>query len=327
MSQQTGLVIGKFNPPHLGHLNLINVGASKVDHLDVVLCGREDQTIPLEKRHSWLKQVVPANVKIILTKDDLPAENEPWAERCLEILPRSPDLVFSSEDYGEPWAQLMRAKHFLVDRDRTEFPISGSEIRKDLGEHFHWLVPSAKEDLCRKFVMVGAESTGKTTMAEALAKKLNTVWVPEHGRWYWEGRRYLKDQSWSTDEFFRIAKAQINLQKDLARLVSKGILICDTDALVTAVWHQRYLSKFDKLENFMSFNDLPDLYLICCPDFDWIQDGTRESKDYRLTMHETIIRYVKQTGIEYLLLEGAHEKRFEDAINAIKKHTVFPVLK
>ena len=114
------------------------------------------------------------------------------------------------------------SKTLFVDRDRTEFPISGSEIRKDLGEHFHWLVPSAKEDLCRKFVMVGAESTGKTTMAEALAKKLNTVWVPEHGRWYWEGRRYLKDQSWSTDEFFRIAKAQINLQKTWLVLSAKA---------------------------------------------------------------------------------------------------------
>ena len=253
MSQQTGLVIGKFNPPHLGHLHLINVGASKVDHLDVVLCGREDQTIPLEKRHSWLKQVVPANVKIILTKDDLPAENEPWAERCLEILPRSPDLVFSSEDYGEPWAQLMRAKHFWLIEIELNFQYPVQKSGKTWGNIFTGLYHRQKRTYAEKFVMVGAESTGKTTMAEALAKKLNTVWVPEHGRWYWEGRRYLKDQSWSTDEFFRIAKAQINLQKDLARLVSKGILICDTDALVTAVWHQRYLSKFDKLENFMSF--------------------------------------------------------------------------
>ena len=46
MSQKTRLVIGKFNPPHLSYLHLINVGASKLDHLDVVLYGREDQTTP-----------------------------------------------------------------------------------------------------------------------------------------------------------------------------------------------------------------------------------------------------------------------------------------
>jgi nicotinamide riboside kinase len=55
--------------------------------------------------------------------------------------------------------------------------------------------------LARRVVVIGAESTGKTTLAQALAENLGTVWVPEYGRWYWEGRRCLADQEWDTGEF------------------------------------------------------------------------------------------------------------------------------
>jgi nicotinamide riboside kinase len=75
----------------------------------------------------------------------------------------------------------------------------------DHGASFHWLVPAARAELARRVVLVGAESTGKSTLARALAEAFETVRVPEHGRWYWEGRRYLEDQTWTNEEFRRIA--------------------------------------------------------------------------------------------------------------------------
>ena len=87
----------------------------------------------------------------------------------------------------------MGARHHSVDARRTTFPISGTALRAELGAHFAWLVPAARAELARRIVLVGAESTGKTTMAEELAAELGSVWVPEHGRWYWEGRRYRAD--------------------------------------------------------------------------------------------------------------------------------------
>ena len=327
MHDKTGLALGKFNPPLLGHLHLINTGATHVNHLYVLLCDRSDQTLSIEKRLTWLKEVVPKNVSIIVTKDDIPTENQPWAERALEILPESPDVVFTSEEYGESWAKLMGAKHFLVDMERTNFPISGTDIRKNLKKNFHWLVPSARADLAKRVVLVGAESTGKSTMAEALAKKLSTVWVPEHGRWYWEGRRYLQDQSWSSEEFHRLAESQKNLEKDLARLAHRGLIICDTDALVTAAWQERYLGAEFKNPNFLSDYARPALYLICCPDFNWVQDGSRESKNHRISLHESIKEYVESTGAEYVFLNGPHHNRLINALDAIKKNIVFQKMK
>ena len=279
-----GVAVGKFNPPHLGHLHLVRTGAAVVDRLYILLCDRPDQTISIGRRLDWLIDAVPDNVTIIVTPDDLPAENEPWAERALSVLPERPDVAFTSESWGDEWAQLMGARHHLVDLDRTTFPVSGTELRANLGDNFGMLVPAARAELARRVVVVGAESTGKSTMAEALAEATGSVWAPEHGRWYWEGRRYRPDQSWDSDEFLRIAHAQHRLESDLARQSHNGIVISDTDSLVTAVWHERYLGSPDSKLDEVAASNAPDLYLLCADDFDWVQDGTRESSDQRSAM-------------------------------------------
>ncbi len=268
------MTVGKFNPPHLGHLHLIETGAALVENLYVLLCERSDQTLTGEQRLGWLRDSVPANVTVIVTPDDLPLANEPWAERALAVLPARPDVAFTSEPWGEEWALLMGARHHAVDMGRTTFPISGTALRADLGAHFAWLVPAARAELARRIVLVGAESTGKSTMAETLAAELGSVWVPEHGRWYWEGRRHRADQSWQTDEFRRIASAQHRLEDDLARQSPDGLVIADTDALVTAVWHERYIGAADPWLDALAAGHVPDLYLICGDEFVWVQDGS-----------------------------------------------------
>ncbi len=319
-------MVGKFNPPHLGHLHLIERGASEVQTLFVMLCDRPDQTISVERRRAWLEDVVPQNVVVLTTPDDLPAANEPWAQRALEILPSRPDVAFTSEEWGTGWAALMGARHVMVDQARTSFPVSGTDLRTDLREFFSWLVPAARAELARRVVLVGAESTGKSTLAEALAQELGTVWVPEHGRWYWEGRRHLADQSWTTDEFQRIAAAQGRLEDDLARGARSGVVIADTDALVTAVWHERYLGVAARELDAVAAERTPDLYLVCAPDFDWVQDGTRESKAHRHTMHESVLDRATASGADVVVLSGSHDARLSAALGRIRSLTNFPVL-
>jgi len=322
----TGVVVGKFNPPHLGHVYLIQQASHRVERLYVILCDRQDQTLSAAQRREWLLDATPSNVRVLVTPDDLPPSNEPWARRALEILPEPPDVAFTSEDWGQGWAELMGAEHVLVDRHRNAFPISGTALRSDLGREFAWLVPAARQALARRVVLVGAESTGKTTMAGALAQLLKTVWVPEHGRWYWEGRRHLEDQSWSTDELRRIAVAQVRLEEDLARRATNGIVVADTDALVTAVWHERYLGTQDPVLERMATERPPALYLICSPDFPWIQDGTRESEQHRAKMHESTVARIQALGAKMGLLTGSHEQRLSTAMNHVMPLTQFPLL-
>lgn len=321
-----GVVVGKFNPPHLGHLHLIRTGASMVDRLYVLLCGRPDQTLSIEQRFSWLSDAAPDNVTIIVTPDDLPAENEPWAERALSVLPALPDVAFTSESWGDEWAELIGARHHLVDIDRTAFPVSGTALRADLESNFGWLVPAARAELARHVVVVGAESTGKSTLAEALAKATGSVWVPEHARWYWEGRRHRLDQTWNSDEFLRIAQAQHRLEDDLARLSTNGLVIADTDALVTAVWHERYLGSSDPELDELAAANLPDLYLVCADDFDWVQDGTRESHEHRSAMQRSIEQRTEASGAPVVTLAGSREQRLAVALEALEPFRTLPAL-
>jgi HTH-type transcriptional regulator, transcriptional repressor of NAD biosynthesis genes len=318
-----GVVVGKFNPPHLGHLHLIEQGAARVERLYVLLCDRPDQSIPVALRRQWLEDAVPSNVSVLVTPDDIPTENEPWARRALEVLPEAPDLAFTSEEWGPGWAALMGAEHVMVDLARAAFPVSGSRLRADLRAHFEWLVPSARAGLARRVVLIGAESSGKSTLAEALAAELGTVWVPEQGRTYWEGRRHLVDQPWSTEEFRRIAHAQRRSEDDLARKASKGVVVADTDALVTAVWHERYMGCADPELDAFAAGWVPDLYLVCCPDFGWVQDGTRESEAHREAMHASMERRARRSGARVVTLPGPHELRLRTALAAIEEVATF----
>ncbi len=323
-SGSVGVVVGKFNPPHLGHLHLIEQGAADVGKLYVLLCDRADQSIAVDRRRAWLEDEVPENVRVIVTPDDLPAANEPWAQRALDVLPERPDVAFTSEEWGPGWAELMGARHVMVDEGRESFPISGTELRADLRKHFDWLLPSARADLAKRVVLVGAESTGKSTLAQALAHALGTVWIPEHGRWYWEGRRHLADQSWTSDEFHRIARAQIRLECDLARSASQGVVIADTDALVTAVWHERYLGRSDDELDALAADGWPDLYMVCAPDFEWVQDGTRESQAQRQAMHESVLRRTDASRAQVAVLRGSPDARLAEALSLIEPLTNFP---
>lgn len=322
----TGIAVGKFNPPHLGHLHLIERAAARVDHLFVLLCDHPSHSLSAEQRRSWLVDAAPSNVTVLVTPDDLPLANAPWARRALELLPSAPAVAFTSEAWGPDWAALMGADHVMIDLDRTTVPISATEIRADLGTHFRWLLPAARAALAHRVVVIGAESTGKSTMAEALARELATVWVPEHGRWYWEGRRYLHEQSWTSDELRRIAAAQRRLEQDLARRSSNGVVIVDTDALVTAVWHERYLGVPDPELDKLVTRLVPDLYLVCCPDFDWVQDGTRESKAQRTSMHESVTARAEASGAQVAYLRGSQEARLAAALAFVRPLTRFPEL-
>ena len=88
----------------------------------------------------------------------------------------------------------------------------------------------------KRVVIIGSESNGTTTLARALAAHYRTVWVPEYGRTYSEGRQHVA-QPWRSDEFVHIATEQIRMEDAIARLANK-VLICDTDAFATSIWNR-----------------------------------------------------------------------------------------
>ena len=91
----------------------------------------------------------------------------------------------------------------------------------------------------RRICLLGAESTGKTTLAAALADLYGTLWNPEYGRPYTEVGRD-PEAPWTSDEFTHIARMQCWYEDFLAEFATR-LLFCDTDAYTTAVFHEVYL--------------------------------------------------------------------------------------
>jgi NadR type nicotinamide-nucleotide adenylyltransferase len=162
--------------------------------------------------------------------------------------------------------------------------------------------------------LLGAESTGKTTLAEALAQRYGTLWNPEYGRVYTEAGR-PRGAPWESWEFAHIARVHCWYEDFLATL-ARRVLFCDTDAFTTAVFHAAYLGAPAS-----GFEDLAarryDLYLVCGLDVPFTHDGLREFEQQRHWMHERLLAHARESGSPWLLLEGQPDVRVADACKAV----------
>lgn len=313
----TGVVIGKFYPPHRGHRYLIDTAASRVERLTVIVCARADQGIPGELRAAWLREVHP-DVEVMLIDDTYPEDDSRlWAENTVRWLGYVPDLVFTSEDYGDPYAGYMGSGHVLVDRERKAVPVSGTAIRQEPLAHWEYLDPPVRAYFAKRVCVVGAESSGTTTMAEALASHYNTVWAPEYGREYSVEKLGRPDRdTWCTEEFVHIATEQCRREDRAARLANR-LLVCDTDAFATGIWHRRYMGSRSPQVEAIAAARRYDLYLLTDVDIPFVQDGTRDGEHIRRWMHDLFEAELRTQCRPYLMLSGPHRKRLQTAIQAV----------
>ncbi len=320
-----GIVIGKFYPPHKGHKYLIDRARSECEQLTVIVCWKKSQLISGVERAQWIQQIHP-DVQVKLLDDDRLADDdsEAWAKNTLAVLGFTPDAVFTSESYGDPYASFMGCVHVLVDKDRTYIPISATMVRSNPTKYAQLLEPCVRASFARRVCIVGAESTGTTTLAKDLAKHYKTTWVPEFGRFYSEGKLFGDSNAeWRSDEFVRIANAQCNLEDALAE-ASSGLVICDTDAFATSLWHERYMGKRSIQVEAIAARRKYDLYILTGDEIPFEQDGTRDGEHIRHGMHKKFIERLNEDRKKYIIVSGAPEKRLREAVEAID--TIQPTL-
>jgi HTH-type transcriptional repressor of NAD biosynthesis genes len=313
-----GLAIGKFLPPHLGHKFLIDTATAHSRHTIVIVCAKPSDPIPGELRAAWLQEIHPAaEIRVI---DDRYDENDSqvWAENTIRWLGRAPDAVFTSEDYGHRYAALMGSRHIQVDRPRTKVPISATAIRNDPYSHWNFLEPPVRAWFTRRICVLGAESTGTTTLARDLASALNTNWVEEYGREYSAVKFAQGDLSWRTDEFIQIAREQSSREEVAARS-SNRILICDTNAFATTLWHKRYVGSLNKAVDEIGRASKCDLYLLTGDEIPFVQDGLRDGEHIRHEMHRWFEEALAQQHISWKLLRGSPQQRLAHAVHFINE--------
>ncbi|MFM2374893.1 MAG: hypothetical protein RLZZ234_888 [Candidatus Parcubacteria bacterium] len=317
-----GLVIGKFYPPHRGHKYLIDTARAACEHLTVIICWKPTDTISGFLRASWLQRIHP-DVRVLAVEDTKIADDdsEGWAKFTIELLGEAPDAVFTSEAYGDPYAAFMGTVHVLVDRERTHVPISGTMVRSNPMKFAEFLEPCVRAYFARRVCVLGAESTGTTTLAKALAEHYRTVWVPEDGRMYSEGKLFGDiHAAWRSEEFVHIAHAQCALEDSLAE-GANGIVIADTDAFATGVWHERYMgTRSPEVERIASRRHY-DLYILTGDEIPFVQDGLRDGEHIRHVMHARFVERLTEDTKNFIIVSGSREERLQTAIAAIDSLT------
>lgn len=311
-----GFVIGKFYPPHRGHSFLIETALANAGAVTVAVCDLPGQAIPAQLRAAWLREMHPAATVMVV--EDLGHDDDSafWADYTRRFLGWTPDVVFTSEDYGHTWAHHLGCRHVQVDKARVNIPVSGTAIRRDPYPHWQYLGPPVRAWFARRVCVLGAESSGSTTLARALAAHFETAWVPEFGRTYSEGKWTARDAArWTTPEFTFIAETQNRLEEQMARLANR-LLICDTNSFATRLWHERYVGAMSPDVDAIAARCRCDLYVLTGIDIPFIQDGIRDGEHIRPAMHRRFIEELNQQNVPWLLVSGTHEERLATAIPA-----------
>lgn len=324
---KNALVIGKFDPFHLGHLYLIEQAFAQSELVTILIVDSKDDLSSAYQRFDLIENICLKHPILEFVVDVIPDiyddnNSIAWADHTLEFLNRIkltddlPEVVFSSEPYGEPYARYMRMRHVMVDPDRVNVPISATAIRSNPMKNWDYIPNAIKNQFVTKVVVLGTESSGTSTLANQLGTAYYTTVVPEYGRIFCEAMRDPRDYKWTKQDFIDIAKVQQKIENDMVSS-STGLLICDTNGLATNVFYQFYMNgNPEHINSFAKFNDV-QLYIITAPDFNLVDDGTRDLTIDRDVMHLAFIEAVKATGCRFMVATGSQHKRLAEALSAI----------
>ena len=311
-----GVVIGKFLPPHRGHRFLIETALSRCDRVTVIVCGKPVDPIPPELRTDWLRELLPAAEVMLIDDRYDESDSRIWAENTIRWLGRAPDAVFTSEDYGDRYATHLGCVHVMVDQARLAIPCSGTAVRADPFAMWDFIDPPVRGWFAKRVVIVGAESTGTTTLAADLAAALRTNWVAEYGREYSARKKAAGDAVWHSDEFLEIAREQTRREDRAAREANR-VLVCDTNAFATMLWHRRYMGTEDeRLINFAK-TCRADLYLLTGDEIPFVQDRLRDGEHLRHDMHRWFEEALEKQDVPWRLVRGPRDERVAQALRIL----------
>jgi NadR type nicotinamide-nucleotide adenylyltransferase len=179
----------------------------------------------------------------------------------------------------------------------------------------------------KKVVVIGPESTGKSTLCKTLSQHFNTTWCPEYAREY-----LLKNgANYTFDDLLTIAKGQLKLENDYNQLAiqkwktdqtksNHPLLFVDTNMYVMKVWCEYVFGKCHTFILDKIVEQETDLYLLCNIDLPWVRDELREYPDPR--SREELFNIYKDILINqdapWVLISGSNEERSEKAIQAVE---------
>lgn len=168
----------------------------------------------------------------------------------------------------------------------------------------------------KKVVIIGPESTGKSTLSAGLAEHFSCPWVPEYAREYIESL----DRHYSFEDLLVIAKGQLDLEDEKAKEAAE-LLICDTDLHVIKVWSEHKYGMVHEWILDQIKSRKYDLYLLTDIDIPWEEDPQREhpEPEMREYFFNQYVSLIRETGVPYERISGSEEERLQQAIAHINR--------
>ena len=328
---QLGLVVGKFAPLHAGHLHLIEHAAAHCERLLIVSwCLPEPVNCDAASRRRWLEACCPQHECVVfddaalaqactdrgLVPRRLPpdASDDAMQQHFLawllaEVLQRSPDAMFASEPYVQPCADVLAARlghavtPVLVDPARQAVPVSATRIRQSPESLRSFLPDAVWADWAPRVCFLGGESSGKSTLAAALAGRHGSVPVAEYGRELW----VLRAGELRETDLLHIAQVQQAREAEVAATAPR-IVFCDTSALTTLFYALDGYGRADP-ELVERARRPYRLHVLCEPDFPFVQDGTRRGEAFRQHQHAWYLREIGERQLPLLRVHGPLAQR------------------
>lgn len=325
-----GMYGGSFNPLHLGHVRCIIEAANQCKKLYIVLAvGNNRNEIDKKVRYRWLYQLTKhiGNVKIIFIEDNANTKEEYtedlWEEDSVKIknaIGKKIDAVFCGDDYKNKDSFYTRyykdSELIFIERDE----ISSSKIRENVYKYWDYLPNIVKPYYTKKVLLLGSESTGKSTLTINLANYYNTNYIEEAGRELSE--KSGTDLLMLSEDFTEILLTH-KLNEIKAIEHSNKILFVDTDAIITN-FYMHFLEDENIIDNerlakaIIHINKY-DAILFLEPDVDFVQDGDRSEviKNDRIKYSGKIKDILNNMNIKYHSISGDYQKRFKKAVSIV----------
>ncbi len=159
----------------------------------------------------------------------------------------------------------------------------------------------------QRIAILGAESSGKSTLAAALAAHYQTVWVPEYLREFVEVQQRVPYEH----EQIHIGTTQVTREDEASsHVAARTYVFCDTTPLMTAIYSRYCFGKVDAPLAQLAASRRYEVTLVAAPDCPWVADGLqRDSDAARQAIHAIVVQTLDELGVAYLLVEGALPQR------------------
>jgi HTH-type transcriptional regulator, transcriptional repressor of NAD biosynthesis genes len=312
-----GLTLGKYAPLHRGHQHVIETALGETDAVTAVIYDCPETTpVPLPVRACWLRTLYPA-LRVIEAWDgptvvgdtpEIRALHEDYLLNRLGLRDAGVTHFYSSEFYGDHVSAAFGAVDRQVDPARTAFPVSGTAVRADPYRHREFLDPVVYRDLIMHVVFLGAPSTGKTTLAERMAREFDTVWMPEYGREYWEAHQ--SERRLTPEQLVEIAEGHRE-REDAQLYRANRYLFTDTDARTTRqfalYYHGSALPRLNHLADDCAARY--DVTFLCEADIPYDDTPDRSGDVARQTFQKRIVADLLTRKTPFFRLRGNLESR------------------